>query len=79
MRGAMGWEYPPGSMVGSGIYTYDYEAEEACTEIVDGPDEYGGDPLECSFVGEVTITVDDYGAHRWTCPDCDAEHEFWPG
>lgn len=76
--GGEGWDYPPGSMVGSGInsYEYEYEAEEACTQIVDGPLDYGQDPLQCGFVGEVEIHVDDYGVHRWTCPECLTEHEF---
>lgn len=59
-----GWEYPPGSMRGSGIYTEDWDSEWSCPE------------CEKETVG--TFVKNDWGSVAWYCAACDGEVEIDP-
>lgn len=76
MHSGMGWDYPPGSMRGSGIYTYEVERYDVCGAPVPWTDEEPSQGWDkCRFEGDVTITIDDFGHGGWECPSCGAFHE----
>lgn len=59
-----GWEYPPGSMVGSGIYSEDWTETRFCTN--------------CGEDQEGTGWKNDYGTTGWDCDVCGMEYEDDP-
>jgi rubredoxin len=52
-----GWDYPPGSMRGSGIYSDSWDEERYC------PD--------CDATREGITDENDFGSRAWTCSTCD--------
>ena len=50
---------PPGSMVGSGIYSDTFDGEVSC-------------PL-CGYAGPGEVNVNDYRFRYFECPSCGAE------
>lgn len=60
-----------GSMMGSGIYSTDYEEEISCDsgyELEDGS--------ECDYEGTVTVYVNDWGRGYYECPKCGSGTEY---
>jgi len=62
-----GWEYPPGSMRGSGIYVEESDESMVC------------DSEECGGKEQAGTTVkNDWGNLTWYCGTCDAEQDVEP-